>query len=82
MGRKPEGYAENSFKRFGKKLDELVLDLKGIKNQAEDKYSDQILAELQRNKEKLVEELKTFKEEHKETIEDLEKGIDKRWERK
>lgn len=76
MGRKPEGNAEKSFKRFGKRLDTLLEDFKSLKDKTEDKYADEI-NELKRNRDKLIEEIKQFKENNSDKIDELEKGLDK-----
>lgn len=76
MGRKPEGAAENTFKRLGKKLDGLFKSAKEFKEESEVKYADQI-EELKRNKEKLKSELSQFKENNKEKFDLVEKRIEK-----
>lgn len=76
MGRKPQGSAEKMFKTFGKKVDELIDDLKSGKEQAKDELNPR-LEELKRNKEKIEKEFKGFIEKHKGTWEELEKNLQK-----
>ncbi len=49
MGRKPEGSTEKMFKKFGKKIDELLDDVKSSTEQAKDELNPR-LEELKRNK--------------------------------
>ena len=64
MGRKPEGKTEKAFKKFGKQIDEMIVDLKNLKNKAKDEYSDQV-DELKRNGETLKEEFGKLNEKDK-----------------
>ena len=76
MGRKPEGKAEKMFKQVGKKIDELLADLKEASTHAEEEYADGI-EELKRSGEKLKEELSNFKEKHKDRIHEAESSLRK-----
>ena len=76
MGRKPQGSAEKMFKKFGKKVDELLDDLKSSKDQVKDEFNPR-LEELKRNKEKIEKELKGFIEKHRGTWDELEKNLQK-----
>ncbi len=76
MGRKPEGKAEKMFKNIGKKIDELLGDLKEASNNAEEEYSDRI-EELKRNGEKLKEEFSNFREKHQDRIDEVESSLKK-----
>ena len=76
MGRKPEGKAEKMFKKFGKKIDELLVDLDKVKDDAKVEYADRI-EELKRNGETLKQEAKDFMEDHKDTIEKVETQLKK-----
>ena len=64
MGRKPEGKAEKTFKVFGKQVDEMIKDLKNLKEKAKVEYKDQA-EEFNRNTETLKEELNKFKDSEK-----------------
>lgn len=74
MGRKPEGQAEKLFKNLGKKVDQLIVDIKkGVEDPAiKDRYE-----ELKRTGEKLKSEFDDFKNEHKEVFDDIESSMEK-----
>jgi len=74
MGRKPEGSAENMFKKLGKKIDALILELNETKNQAKEEYADNI-DELKRNGETLKKEFTDFKENHKDKWDEVESSL-------
>ncbi|MTI41891.1 hypothetical protein [Fulvivirga lutimaris] len=74
MGRRPEGKAENLFKNLGKRIDEL---LKEIKDAGEKAKNSERFEELKRNGETLKKDFENFKDNNKGMIDDLEKGIDR-----
>ncbi len=74
MGRKPEGKAEKAFKRIGKKIDELLADLKEAGSHAEGEYSDRI-EELKKSGNKLKDEFSNFKEKHQDRIDEVETNL-------
>ena len=76
MGRKPEGKAEKAFKNIGKKIDELLADLKEAGSHAEEEYSDRI-EELKGSGEKLKDEFSNFKDKHKDRIDEVETNLKK-----
>lgn len=76
MGRKPEGTAEKMFKRFGKKLDELLSDLDKATDKAKEDYADRF-EELKKNKDTLKKEFGEFKEKHKDKWEEIESGFER-----
>ena len=76
MGRKPEGKAEKAFKNIGKKIDELLSDLKEAGSHAEDEYADRI-EELKRTGEKLKDEFSNFKDKHQDRIDEVEANLKK-----
>ncbi|MDH5366778.1 MAG: hypothetical protein OEW67_07310 [Cyclobacteriaceae bacterium] len=76
MGRNPEGKAEKMFKKIGKNIDKLLSQLDNAKGDAKVEYADRI-EELKRNGEKLKEEVNKFKDNHKEVLNDIEKGFEK-----
>lgn len=76
MGRKPEGKAEKAFKNIGKKIDELLADLRDASTHAEGEYSDRI-DELKRSGEKLKEEFGNFKDKHQDRIDEVEANLKK-----
>lgn len=76
MGRKPQGSAEKMFKKFGKKVDELLDDVKSSKEQVKDELNPR-LEELKRNKEKIEKEFKGFIEKHRGTWNEFEKNLQK-----
>ncbi len=76
MGRKPEGTAEKMFKRFGKKVDELLNDLDKASDKAKEEYADRF-EELKRNKETLKQEFSEFKEKNKDRWDEIESGFEK-----
>lgn len=76
MGRKTEGKAEKTFKRLGKKLDEMISDLQGLKEKARGNFSEQF-DELHRNKETLEKEFSHFRENNKDRWDEVESRIEK-----
>ena len=76
MGRKPEGKAEKAFKKIGKKIDELLADLKEAGSHAEEEYADRI-DELKGSGEKLKEEFSNFKVKHQDRIDEVEANLKK-----
>ncbi|MEQ8245734.1 hypothetical protein [Fulvivirga sp.] len=74
MGRRPEGKAENLFKNLGKRIDEL---LKEIKDAGEKAKNSERFEELKRNGETLKKDFENFRDNNKGIIDDLEKGIDR-----
>ncbi len=76
MGRKPEGKAEKMFKRFGKKVDELLSDLDKATDKAKEDYADRF-EELKRNKETLKKDFGEFKEKHKDKWDEIETGFER-----
>ena len=74
MGRKPEGAAEKLFKNLGKKLDQLVAD---VKKGTEDTRFQERYEELKRTGEKLKEEFDTFKDDNRETFNQVEESFEK-----
>ncbi|MEQ8925345.1 MAG: hypothetical protein RLO81_05995 [Fulvivirga sp.] len=74
MGRRPEGKAEHLFKNLGKKIDELISDVK--KGTDDPRFKDRF-EELKRNGEKLKNEFKTFKDEHQDIFDDIDKSFEK-----
>ncbi|MBL6445481.1 hypothetical protein JMN32_04130 [Fulvivirga sp. 29W222] len=71
-----QGKAEHLLKDIGKKIDELIADLKVAKDQAKIDYADRI-EELKRNAETLKGEFKSFKETHKDSWDEAEKSLEK-----
>lgn len=74
MGRKPEGKAEHLLKNLGKKLDQVIEDIKGVSE--DPKYKDRI-AELKRNGEKLKAEFEDFKSNHQEAFDEVEETFER-----
>jgi len=74
MGRKPEGSAEKMFKKLGKKIDALLIELNETKNQAKEEYADNI-EELKRNGETLKKGFHDLKENHKDQWEEVESSL-------
>lgn len=74
MGRKPEGNTEKMFKKLGKKIDGLIVELNEAKNQAKEEYSDNI-DELKRNGETIKKEIHNFKDNNKERWEEVENSL-------
>ena len=74
MGRRPEGKAENLFKKLGKRIDQLLEEIKEAGDKA--KNSDRF-EELKRNGETLKKDFENFRDNNKGIIDDLEKGIDR-----
>ncbi len=74
MGRKPEGTAEKMFKKLGKKIDALILELNDTKDQVKEEYADNI-DELKRNGETIKKELHHFKDNHKGQWEEVESSL-------
>ncbi|HNP19187.1 MAG TPA: hypothetical protein PKL31_12180 [Fulvivirga sp.] len=74
MGRKPEGSAENLFKNLGKKIDELIED---IKTGADKVRHSERFEELKRNGETLKKEFREFKDSNKDVIDRVDKSFEK-----
>lgn len=74
MGRRPEGKAENLFKNLGKRIDQLLEEIKEAADKA--KSSDRF-EELKRNGETLKKDFENFRDNNKGIVDDLEKGIDR-----
>ena len=74
MGRKPEGQAEHLFKNLGKKIDELIEDIK--KGAQDPKYKDRF-EELKKNGEKLKNEFQNFKTDNKAVFDDIEESFER-----
>ncbi|QSE99026.1 hypothetical protein [Fulvivirga lutea] len=74
MGRRPEGKAEHLFKNLGKKIDELISDIK--KGTDDPRFKDRF-EELKRNGEKLKTEFNSFKDDHHEIFDDIDKSFEK-----
>lgn len=74
MGRKPEGSAEKLFKNLGKKVDQLIADLK---KGAEDPRIHDRYEELKRTGEKLKDEFDTFKDDNKDIFNQVEESFEK-----
>jgi len=62
MGRKPEGTAEKAFKQLGKKIDQLLVDARGLKDKAAHEFEDSI-DELKRNRDSIEEEIQKLKKD-------------------
>lgn len=76
MEKESKGKAENLLKDIGKKIDELIEDLKVAKDQAKVDYADRI-EELKKNAETLKGEFNTFKETHKDRWDEAEASLEK-----
>lgn len=76
MKKKPEGKAEKMFTDIGRRIDELIRDLQGAKNQAKVDYADRI-EEIKRNAETLKKEFTNFKETHKDRWEEAESNLER-----
>ncbi len=76
MGRKPEGKAEKTFKKFGVKIDEMIADLQKLKEKARENYGDRF-EEMDRNAEKLKDEFNQFKERNKDKWDEVEDKLEK-----
>ena len=64
MGRKPEGTAEKAFKQLGKKIDQLLVDARGLKDKAAHEFEDSI-EELKRNRDSIEEEIQRLKKDER-----------------
>lgn len=60
MGRKPEGKVEKILKDLGKKIDELIADLKKVKGEAGVEFNSRV-DELKRNRDSLENEFKKLR---------------------
>lgn len=74
MGRKPEGKAEKLFKNLGKKIDQLIGD---VKKGAEDPAIKDRFEELKRTGDKLKSEFEHLKNDHKDILDDLDSSFEK-----
>lgn len=74
MGRKPEGKAENLFKNLGKKIDQLISD---IKKGAEDPAIKDRYEELKRTGDKLKSEFDHLKDDHKDILDKIDSSFEK-----
>lgn len=76
MDTRTEGKAEGLFKEIGRKIDDLIVDLKVAKDQVKVDYASQI-EELKRNAETLKDEFSNFKENHKDQWEEAEASLER-----
>ena len=76
MGRKPEGNAENMFKKFGKNVDSFISDLSDVKGNSNDEFKSR-LEELKKSKDTLEDKFKGFKEENKDKWEDVQSELER-----
>lgn len=60
---------------MGKRLDEMVQDLKRFKDRAKVEYADEI-EELKKNKDTLKEEFDDFREKHKDRLDDIQSNLE------
>jgi seryl-tRNA synthetase len=74
MGRKPEGKAESLFKNLGKKIDELIEE---VKTGSESIRHSERFEELKRNRDQLKKDFEGFKDNHKDAIKDIEDSFDR-----
>ena len=84
MDNTQEGKAEKSFKNLGKKIDELLEDLKGFKDKAAVEFEGSV-EELKKNRDSIEEEIKNLKDddrwkEAKQNLENAGKEIKKAFE--
>ena len=71
-----EGKAEKKFRDLGKKLDQMLEDLNELKDNISHKYGDR-WEEINRNKDKMEEELHQFRERNKERFEEAETYLER-----
>lgn|GEM_PF-897254 len=76
MGRKPEGKAEKILKKFGKRVDGMITELKDVTDNTGAEVKQRI-DELSRNTDSLSEQFQSFKENHKEKWEDVQNELDR-----
>ena len=74
MGRKPEGKAEKMFKKVGKKIDELLVDLEKAKEEAKVEYADRI-EDIKRGGETLKDEAHRFYDDNKDVFDNIEERL-------
>jgi phage host-nuclease inhibitor protein Gam len=75
MSTNTQGSAEKFMQDMGKRLDELVEDLKRFKDRAKVEYADEI-DELKRNKDTLKEEFQDFREKHKDRLDEIQSSLE------
>ena len=76
MSTNTQGSAEKFMQDMGKRLDELVEDLKQFKDRAKVEYADEI-DELKRNKDTLKEEFQDFRHKHKDRLDEIQSSLEK-----
>lgn len=76
MTTKTQGSAEKMMKDLGKRIDELIEDLKVAKDKAKVEFADEI-EELKRNRDVLESEIKGFREKHKDRFDEAERSLQK-----
>ena len=76
MGRKPEGNAENMFKKFGKNVDSFISELKDVKGNSNEEFKSR-LEELKKSKDSLEEKFNDFKHENKDKWDEVQTDLDR-----
>ena len=76
MGRKPEGNAENMFKKFGKNVDSFISELKDVKGSSNEEFKSR-LEELKKSKDSLEEKFNDFKHENKDKWDEVQTDLDR-----
>lgn len=71
-----ERKAGETFRDLGKKLDQMIADLDELKVNLREKYGDR-WEEINRNKDKLEDEINQFKERHKDRFEEAETNLER-----
>ena len=74
MEKKTEGTLEQLFKKFGHKLDQFIVELKGTKENAGGEM-DERFEELKRNFASLEDQVKNFKENNKDKWQDVQSEL-------
>ena len=74
MEKKTEGTLEQLFKKFGHKLDQFIVELKGTKENAGEEM-DERFEELKRNFASLEDQVKDFKENNKDKWQDVQSEL-------
>ena len=74
MEKKTEGTLEQLFKKFGHKLDQFIVELKGTKENASEEM-DERFEELKRNFASLEDQVKDFKENNKDNWQDVQSEL-------
>ena len=74
MEKKTEGTLEQLFKKFGHKLDQFIVELKGTKENASEEM-DERFEELKRNFASLEDQVKDFKENNKDKWQDVQSEL-------